>query len=243
MVVDIKMVLSDGTGRWFQGQIRQYSIVLSIFLWHCVKTASAFVCVIPSLNGGTRNKTCPDFKADPSFQYCCTSKLPPSNVVYKEKHGVYCCSLTDYEKEQDEIASAELRAFVKDYLLVIIISALASFCLVLLAISYFCRKIQRCPLYRDSTVLSNANPSSYRPVDTIPPKIYEAPPPYESFVPPPDQGRNDWNCVLENEVNRGRYLPPVTTWTSIRRPTNCIFKAYGFHSIRFKEAIYDEDQT
>ncbi|ETN74761.1 hypothetical protein NECAME_12747 [Necator americanus] len=51
----------------------------------------------------------------------------------------------------------------------------------------------------------------YRPVDTIPPKVYEAPPPYECFVPPPpDQARNDWNCIVENEVNGSRNLAPFT---------------------------------
>ncbi|VDP37466.1 unnamed protein product [Heligmosomoides polygyrus] len=38
----------------------------------------------------------------------------------------------------------------------------------------------------------------------------EAPPPYECFVPPPDQARNDWNCVLENEVNGSRAPAPFT---------------------------------
>lgn len=44
----------------------------------------------------------------------------------------------------------------------------------------------------------------YRPVDQIPPKLYEAPPPYEFFVPPPINSsiadNNEWNCILENEV-------------------------------------------
>ncbi|CDH93053.1 Ovule protein [Caenorhabditis elegans] len=61
---------------------------------------------------------------------------------------------------------------------------------------------------------SNESPSAlYRPVDQIPPKMYEAPPPYECFVPPPvvatsSTDNNEWNCILENEVNGSRRTPP-----------------------------------
>uniref|UniRef100_A0A1I7XRC3 FBA_1 domain-containing protein n=1 Tax=Heterorhabditis bacteriophora TaxID=37862 RepID=A0A1I7XRC3_HETBA len=61
-----------------------------------------------------RNKTCPDFKADPSFVYCCTSKLPPTGGVFKEKHGVFCCSLSDFEKERQEQADEEFKSFMKE---------------------------------------------------------------------------------------------------------------------------------
>ncbi|WKY05612.1 hypothetical protein Q1695_006092 [Nippostrongylus brasiliensis] len=183
---------------------------ISVYL---VRSTWALVCPIPSAAGlPTRNKTCPDFKADPSFIYCCTSKLPPTTGIYKEKHGVFCCSLADFEKERQEIADEEFHNFIKQYLAVIVIASLIAVGLTLTITSLVCKRVRRCPLYRDQSMLTHSAQTAtmYRPVDTIPPKIYEAPPPYESFVPPPDQTRNDWNCVLENEVNVSRNLAPLT---------------------------------
>ncbi|ETN74760.1 hypothetical protein NECAME_12746 [Necator americanus] len=55
---------------------------------YLIRSTFALICPIPSSGGvPVRNKTCPDFKADPSFIYCCTSKLPPTSGIYREKHG------------------------------------------------------------------------------------------------------------------------------------------------------------
>lgn len=180
---------------------------------YLLRTARALVCPIPSAAGlPARNKTCPDFKADPTFIYCCTSKLPPTTGIYKEKHGVFCCSLADFEKERQEIANEEFHDFIKQYLAMIIIGSLITVGLTLTVTSLVCKRMRRCPLYRERSMLTHSMQAAtmYRPVDTIPPKIYEAPPPYECFVPPPDQARNDWNCVLENEVNGSRAPAPFT---------------------------------
>ncbi|CAI4221824.1 unnamed protein product [Auanema sp. JU1783] len=166
-----------------------------------VRPVESIVCQAPAPVGGImRNKTCPDFKADPTFTYCCTSKLPITNIVYKDRHGVFCCSEQDFLQEQQEIADAELRRFIKNYMVLIILSTLIGICIVVIIASVVCKKFRKCPLYRDPTVLSHTLPttSMYRPVDTIPPKIYEAPPPYECFVPPPDQLRTDWNTFLDH---------------------------------------------
>ncbi|CAD6195445.1 unnamed protein product [Caenorhabditis auriculariae] len=177
-----------------------------------VGEVAGLVCPIPTVAGGLhRNKTCPDFKADPTFVHCCTSKLPPTNTQLREKHGVYCCSLADFEKEQQEAAAAEFRGFVKDYFALIVFGTVlvASLCVIFMAI--ICKRIPGCPMYRNIQLMSHpTEPTSgmYRPVDTIPPKMYEAPPPYECFVPPPVLENNDWNCILENEVNGSRRTPP-----------------------------------
>ncbi|KAJ1363937.1 hypothetical protein KIN20_023903 [Parelaphostrongylus tenuis] len=98
------------------------------------------------------------------------------------------------------------------YLAVIIIGSLLVLGMILIVTSLLCKRMKTCPFYRDRSMLTNSLQAStmYRPVDTIPSKIYEAPPPYECFLPPPQQTRNDWNCVLENEVNRCRNLAPFT---------------------------------
>ncbi|CAJ0603225.1 unnamed protein product [Cylicocyclus nassatus] len=179
----------------------------ALFGLYLVRSTIALICPVPSSGGlPARNKTCPDFKADPSFIYCCTSKLPPTTGTYREKHGIFCCSLADWEKERQEVADEEFHNFIKQYLAVIIISSLLAIGLTLTVTSLVCKRMRRCPLYRDQSMLAHSVQAAtmYRPVDTIPPKIYEAPPPYECFVPPPDQTRNDWNCVLENEVNCSR---------------------------------------
>ncbi|KAK6747310.1 hypothetical protein RB195_000488 [Necator americanus] len=181
---------------------------------YLIRSTFALICPIPSSGGvPVRNKTCPDFKADPSFIYCCTSKLPPTSGIYREKHGVFCCSLADFEKERQEIADEEFHNFIKQYLAVIIICSLLAIGLTLTATSLLCKRMRKCPLYRDNSMLTHSVQAAtmYRPVDTIPPKVYEAPPPYECFVPPPpDQARNDWNCIVENEVNGSRNLAPFT---------------------------------
>ncbi|KAK6027511.1 hypothetical protein OSTOST_06458 [Ostertagia ostertagi] len=101
---------------------------------------------------------------------------------------------------------------VATYLAVIIIGSLIAFGLTLTVTSLVCKRMRRCPLYRDRSMLSHSVQAAtmYRPVDTIPPKIYEAPPPYECFVPPPDQTRNDWNCIQENQANVSRNLVPIS---------------------------------
>ncbi|KAK6747311.1 hypothetical protein RB195_000488 [Necator americanus] len=167
---------------------------------YLIRSTFALICPIPSSGGvPVRNKTCPDFKADPSFIYCCTSKLPPTSA--------------DFEKERQEIADEEFHNFIKQYLAVIIICSLLAIGLTLTATSLLCKRMRKCPLYRDNSMLTHSVQAAtmYRPVDTIPPKVYEAPPPYECFVPPPpDQARNDWNCIVENEVNGSRNLAPFT---------------------------------
>uniref|UniRef100_A0A7I4YKC1 Protein shisa-9 n=1 Tax=Haemonchus contortus TaxID=6289 RepID=A0A7I4YKC1_HAECO len=186
---------------------------LSAFSLYLVRSTWALICPIPSSSGVTiRNKTCPDFKADPTFIYCCTSKLPPATGIYKEKHSIYCCSLADFEKERQELATAELHNFIKQYLAVIIIGTLIAFGLTLTVTSLVCKRIRKCPLYQDRSMLSHSVQAAtmYRPVDTIPPKGYEAPPPYECCAaPPPDQDGHEWNRILENEENVSRNLVPL----------------------------------
>ncbi|PIO66554.1 hypothetical protein TELCIR_10245 [Teladorsagia circumcincta] len=95
----------------FTSRITTTSFALSL---HLIRSTWALICPIPSTSGvPIRNKTCPDFKADPTFIYCCTSKLPPTTGFYKEKHGIFCCSLADFEKERQEIAAEEFHNFIK----------------------------------------------------------------------------------------------------------------------------------
>uniref|UniRef100_A0A1I7XS15 Uncharacterized protein n=1 Tax=Heterorhabditis bacteriophora TaxID=37862 RepID=A0A1I7XS15_HETBA len=58
--------------------------------------------------------------------------------------------------------------------------------------------------------MSSETTASYETLMRPRDRSFRAPPPYECFVPPPDQRRNDWNCVLENEVNGSRRLAPIT---------------------------------
>ncbi|KJH47031.1 hypothetical protein DICVIV_06883 [Dictyocaulus viviparus] len=89
----------------------QITVLLTLY---SIRSTLTLICPIPSSGGlPSRNKTCPDFKADPTFVYCCTSKLPPSSGIYKEKHGIFCCSKDDFEKERQEIANEEFHKFIK----------------------------------------------------------------------------------------------------------------------------------
>ncbi|VDM59198.1 unnamed protein product [Angiostrongylus costaricensis] len=91
--------------------VARITILSALYL---LRSALTLTCPIPSAGGlPLRNKTCPDFKADPSFVYCCTSKLPPTSGIYREKHGIFCCSLADFEKERQEIADEEFHNFIK----------------------------------------------------------------------------------------------------------------------------------
>ena len=63
------------------------------------------------------NKTCPDFKAPEDSVYCCVSKLPSTGHTthHKERlHTYFCCTEADFEKEQQEIADAEFKNFIKE---------------------------------------------------------------------------------------------------------------------------------
>ncbi|CAB3406776.1 unnamed protein product [Caenorhabditis bovis] len=202
--------------RW-SGSPRRLLLFLIVLLYRW-SMIDALVCPIPTAPGGVaRNKTCPDFKASPLFTHCCTSKLPPTNSLLKEKHGVYCCSADDFENERYEAARAEIKTFIKDYLALMIFGFVLIVSLVFIITAIICKKIPGCPMYRNMHMMSHRTDSPttlYRPVDQIPPKMYEAPPPYECFVPPPTTtttttDTNDWNCILENEVNGSRRTPPV----------------------------------
>ncbi|EGT48574.1 hypothetical protein CAEBREN_01556 [Caenorhabditis brenneri] len=206
--------------RWWHGT--NQSTLLSLSLFFLFRASFGLVCPIPAATpgGSLRNKTCPDFKANPTFVHCCTSKLPPTNSLLKEKHGVYCCSLEDFEKEKQDLANQELRNFLKEYLALIIFGSVLVICLFVIVTAIVCKKIPGCPMYQSIHMIarSSDSPSAlYRPVDQIPPKMYEAPPPYECFVPPPTTtattsstivDNNEWNCILENEVNGARRTPP-----------------------------------
>ncbi|CCD65359.1 Protein shisa-9 [Caenorhabditis elegans] len=195
--------------------MRWHNLLLFLIFLRC---STGLVCPIPAATpgGSLRNKTCPDFKANPTFVHCCASKLPPTNTLLKEKHGVYCCSLEDFEKEKQDMANQELRNFLKDYLALIIFGSVLVISLLVIVTAIVCKKIPGCPMYQSIHMItrSNESPSAlYRPVDQIPPKMYEAPPPYECFVPPPvvatsSTDNNEWNCILENEVNGSRRTPP-----------------------------------
>ncbi|KAJ1363936.1 hypothetical protein KIN20_023902 [Parelaphostrongylus tenuis] len=88
--------------------------VAALSALYLVRSSLTLICPLPSAGGlPQRNKTCPDFKADPSFIYCCTSKLPPTSGIYREKHGIFCCSLASFEKERQEIADEEFHNFIK----------------------------------------------------------------------------------------------------------------------------------
>ncbi|CAJ0933204.1 unnamed protein product, partial [Mesorhabditis belari] len=150
-----------------------------------------------------KEKHCPDFKDEANKSYCCPSKVSMGSY--------FCCTLEDIEKIEAEESSRQWRLFITNYLAVIILTSLASVCLIIIITSILCKKIKRCPLYRDQNVIANTmttTVSMYRPVDTIPPKIYEAPPPYDLAFS--DRTQNDWNCLVENEVNRDRRTPPQT---------------------------------
>uniref|UniRef100_A0A1I7TQF4 Cyclic nucleotide-binding domain-containing protein n=1 Tax=Caenorhabditis tropicalis TaxID=1561998 RepID=A0A1I7TQF4_9PELO len=108
------------------------------------------------------------------------------------------------------------------YLALIIFGSVLVISLFVIVTAIVCKKIPGCPMYQSIHLItrSSDSPSAlYRPVDQIPPKMYEAPPPYECFVPPPTTtttattsstivDNNDWNCILENEVNGSRRTPP-----------------------------------
>ncbi|UMM31090.1 hypothetical protein L5515_012709 [Caenorhabditis briggsae] len=206
--------------RWGGPKQNFQFFLLQIFL--VCRFSTGLVCPIPAATpgGSLRNKTCPDFKANPTFVHCCTSKLPPTNSLLKEKHGVYCCSVEDFEKEKQDIANQELRNFLKEYLALIIFGSVLIISLFVILTAIVCKKIPGCPMYQSIHLItrSSDSPSAlYRPVDQIPPKMYEAPPPYECFVPPPttsttiattSDDNNEWNCIMENEVNGSRRTPP-----------------------------------
>ncbi|VDL82973.1 unnamed protein product [Nippostrongylus brasiliensis] len=61
------------------------------------------------------------------------------------------------------------------YLAVIVIASLIAVGLTLTITSLVCKRVRRCPLYRDQSMLTHSAQTAtmYRPVDTIPPKIYE----------------------------------------------------------------------
>ncbi|CAI2349853.1 unnamed protein product [Caenorhabditis sp. 36 PRJEB53466] len=191
----------------------------TFYFFLTLRSSVAHVCPSTAVPGGVlRNKTCPDFKAKPTFIHCCTSKLPPTNSFLKEKHGVYCCSLEDFEKEKQELANVELRNFLKEYLVPIIFGTVLIVSLFVIVTAIVCKKIPGCPMHQGIQMITSSNDSPaamYRPVDQIPSKMYEAPPPYECFVPPPIastvQDNCEWNCILENELNGSRRTPPQIT--------------------------------
>uniref|UniRef100_A0A8R1E798 Uncharacterized protein n=1 Tax=Caenorhabditis japonica TaxID=281687 RepID=A0A8R1E798_CAEJA len=200
--------------RWRHSLALSYLTISGYFC--TLDSTSSVVCPMPSVPGSSaRNKTCPDFKANPTFIHCCMSKLPPTNALLKERHSVYCCSLEDFEKEKQELATAELRNFLREYLALIIFGSVLAVSLIVILVAIVCKKVSGCPMYTGMQIMSHPTDSPaamYRPVDTLPPKMYEAPPPYECFVPPPNtllrREESDWNCVLENEANQIRRGAP-----------------------------------
>ncbi|EFO21033.2 hypothetical protein LOAG_07455 [Loa loa] len=71
-----------------------------------------------------------------------------------------------------------------------------------------CKNLSFCPMNAAKSTCSTAQgiQQRYRPVDTLStkPVTYEAPPPYESSLDEDPQRRNDWHCLLENQVNDTR---------------------------------------
>ncbi|CAJ0587370.1 unnamed protein product, partial [Mesorhabditis spiculigera] len=153
---------------------------------------------------GHHQKTCPDFKDFDNQSYCC-----PSNL---QSRGYFCCTLNQVEEFKAQARSKEWQQFFSNYLTVLILGSVLGVCLSIFATSLLCKKLRICPLYHDPAVAVNTlatSGSMYRPVDTIPPtKIYEAPPPYDAAFS--DRSQNDWNCLVENEINGDRRIPPPT---------------------------------
>ncbi|GMT25739.1 hypothetical protein PFISCL1PPCAC_17036, partial [Pristionchus fissidentatus] len=203
-------------------------------------------------------KSCPGFKDDPAFVYCCPSKI--------EAHSYYCCTEEAMLKNEAEESSRQWKEFFSAYIGAIIgVAALLLFlsvCIGYIVCRRYCLKPRECGWYsqegenynpdriftnrakRRRTTIREAelaaaqmdrSAPAYRPIEGNH-KIYEASTstnvnshsssahaPHHSahqaihHLPPPqsivDQQRNDWNCLIENEVNDGRptlvpTLPP-----------------------------------
>ncbi|KAH7725741.1 Protein R05C11.4 [Aphelenchoides avenae] len=156
-------------------------------------------------------KTCPDFKDDADQVACCPSQITPG--------AFYCCTLERQAELASQLAAEARRQFFKNYLAVIVISAIALTILLFAIATILCKRLSFCPLYESKSAFDTPRtmhfPSRYRPVESTihkPPAVYEAPPPYEfSTAPmtqlptaPPPVCHEDWNYLVQNEVNDRR---------------------------------------
>uniref|UniRef100_A0A8R1XXB4 Uncharacterized protein n=1 Tax=Onchocerca volvulus TaxID=6282 RepID=A0A8R1XXB4_ONCVO len=156
-----------------------------------------------SLNKPTalsKRKVCPDFKDNEDEKYCCPSHIIPGSY--------YCCSQEHLHKIEAEQAAEIRRQFIKNYLAVIIVGVIGTIILLTVMTMCLCKNLSFCPMNAAKSTCSTAQHAQqhYRPVDTLStkPVTYEAPPPYESSLNEDPQRRNDWHCLLENQVNDTR---------------------------------------
>uniref|UniRef100_A0AC34PUM0 Uncharacterized protein n=1 Tax=Panagrolaimus sp. JU765 TaxID=591449 RepID=A0AC34PUM0_9BILA len=188
-----------------------FAVIPLVLIYHCLLGAQAEVCpessdvaakLLSSPLNSKHRKSCPDFKDDVDQFSCCPSSITPGTF--------YCCTAEKKEEIDAELAAEARRVFIRNNLALIVIGSILAFVAAVIIVSFFCKRIRMCPLYRGKSVATppSQNLSHYRPVDTIPPKppaVYEAPPPYDysnGFNHYDEtQREHDWNCLIENETN------------------------------------------
>uniref|UniRef100_A0A915BFZ8 Uncharacterized protein n=1 Tax=Parascaris univalens TaxID=6257 RepID=A0A915BFZ8_PARUN len=169
-----------------------------------LRFTSAVTCPFEAIAGtksssSTKRKVCPDFKDDITEKFCCPSHVVPGSY--------YCCSEEHLSVMEAEEAAELRRQFIKNYLAVIVIGVIGAVILIVVLTMCLCKNLSFCPLNANKSACPTMQATQrYRPVDTLPTKpiVYEAPPPYECSFTEDPQRRNDWRCLLENEVNDTR---------------------------------------
>lgn len=173
-------------------------------LFVLIRFTNAIVCPVDSAAGSkplgnARQKICPDFKDEEKQQFCCPSHVVPGSY--------YCCS-EDHLSDMEAREAAEFRKqFIKNNFAVIIIGLVGTIILIVVLTMCLCKNLSFCPMNSSKSTCSTMQATQrYRPVDTLPskPVAYEAPPPYDCSYEQDPQRRNDWHCLLENEVNDTR---------------------------------------
>jgi hypothetical protein len=187
-----------------------YFIFFQFLIWvngeFCPENTDTVAKLLSASGIATHRKSCPDFKDEVNQSFCCPSSITPGTF--------YCCT-EEKREEIDALLAAEARKiFFRNHLAHIIIGSILSLVFIIVVTSVICKRVKYCPMYHKKSLNTPSSQilSSYRPVDTLPPKpptVYEAPPPYEFSTTNSNQFTNiqqehDWNCLIENEINDAR---------------------------------------
>ncbi|VDK75703.1 unnamed protein product [Litomosoides sigmodontis] len=101
-----------------------------------------------------------------------------------------------------------LHIILLSHLAVIVVGVIGALILLTVMTLCLCKNLPFCPMNAAKSTCSTAPgmQQRYRPIDTLStkPATYEAPPPYECSLIDDPQRRNDWHCLLENQVNDTR---------------------------------------